>query len=224
MRVVRGRAGDPDEDRQLTDQLVAWVTESGDGLLRVWQPHRQVAFGRRDTNRSGYEQARRIVADRDIHAVERGVGGHAVFFTGTTLAFLRAQPVDDLRSGITERYEAVSEELQDALAALGVEAQHGEPDSAFCPGTHSLSATGKLVGLAQRVRRDVAVIGGILVVADHEEIGTVLDPIYDAVGVPFDPATTGSIARAGGNSDPAAVRRELERALVVGEPTVECVK
>lgn len=224
MRVVRGRAGAPAADREVTDRLISAVGETGEPVLRVWQPPRQVAFGRRDTHRDGYEAAREHLTECGIPYVERTTGGHAVFFSGTTVSFLRATPVEDSRSSITDRYEATIEAVKGALSGLGVETSEGEPDGAFCPGTHSLSADGKIVGLAQRIRRETAVISGIVVVQDHEEISEVLDPVYQALEIPFERAATGSIARAGGESDPERLCRELERALSAGEATVERVR
>jgi len=223
MRVLRGCAETPETDREVTDRLVSTVGESDEPALRVWQPPRQVAFGRRDTLREGYDVACQHLSERGIPHVERTTGGHAVFFSGTTVSFLRATPVEDGRSSITDRYETTIETVQGALSGLGVEASEGEPDGAFCPGTHSLSADGKIVGLAQRVRRDTAVISGIVVVQDHEEINEVLDPVYRALEIPFERTATGSIAKAGGESDPERVCRELERALSVGEVSVERV-
>lgn len=223
MRVVRGRADSPTADRAVTDQLVSAVGETGQPVLRVWQPPRQVAFGRRDAHREGYNRARQILSERGVSHVERATGGHAVFFSGTTVSFLRAMPVEDGRSSITDRYETVTREVQSALSSLGVETSEGEPDGAFCPGTHSLSADGKIVGLAQRIRRDTAVVSGIVVVQDHEEISEVLDPVYQALGIPFERTATGSLVRAGGESNPERVCRELKRALSVDEPSVERV-
>lgn len=223
MRLVRGRADTPAADRGVTDRLVSAVGETGQPILRVWQPPRQVAFGRRDAHREGYDGARQHLAERDIPYVERATGGHAVFFSGTTVSFLRATPVEDGRSSITDRYETTIEAVKGALSRLGVETSEGEPEAAFCSGTHSLSAEGKIVGLAQRVRRDTAVISGIVVVRDHEEINEVLDPIYQALEIPFERTATGSIARAGGESDPERVCREFERALSVGEANIERV-
>jgi octanoyl-[GcvH]:protein N-octanoyltransferase len=219
MRIVRGRGPTPERDRELTRSHVDAVAETGEGTLRVWHPHRQVAFGRRDTNRDGYERARRIAAESGFETIERAVGGHAVCYTGETVSFVRATPVDDPRSGITERYERTSRTVQSALSDLGVPAREGEPDGAFCPGTHSLSHEGKIAGLAQRVRRDVAVVGGIVVVRDHGAIDDTIAEIYDALGIPFERGSTGSIARAGGDADPEGVRRRLETALSRGAET-----
>jgi hypothetical protein len=37
--------------------------------------------------------------------------------------------------------------------------------------------------------------------------------VYDALGYPFDPASVGSVAAAGGPSDPEPVRAAVEREL-----------
>lgn len=219
MLIVRGRGPTARRDRELTREYVETVGETGEGFLRVWRPPRQVVFGRRDANREGYERAREIASERGFTPVERAVGGHAVCYTGHTVSFVRATPVDDLRSGITDRYDRTVRELRSALSALGVEADRGEPDGAFCPGTHSLSADGKIAGLAQRVRRDAAVVGGIVVVRDHEEISEVLAPIYDALDISFERNSTGSVARAGGDADPEAVLRRIEGELSAGRET-----
>ncbi len=205
MHVLRGRATDLSADREATRRFVEQTGTTGEPGVRVWQPPRNVAFGRRDANLDGYEQARQIATRRRYPVAERDVGGHAVAFTGQTVAFALAEPVENSRSGITERYDRVTGLVKSTLADLGVDAEEGEPERSFCPGTHSLSADGKIVGLAQRVRSDVAVTSGIVVVRDHEEIANVLDPIYDALDVPFERGSVGSIARAGGETAPEAV-------------------
>ena len=209
VQVYRGRAPTLAADREATQSFVERAGERGEPGVRVWQPQPHVAFGRRDANREGYERARESATRSGYEAVERSVGGHAVAFTGTTVAFALAEPVEDVRSGIHERYDRVTGLVEAALGALGVDAARGEPDGSFCPGSHSLSADGKIVGLAQRVRTDVAVTSGVVVVRDHREIAAVLDPIYDALDVAFDPDSVGSIARAGGESNPEEVVETL---------------
>jgi len=164
MRLLRGRAGDHERDHQRTRELVDRVGGDAVPALRVWRPHRQVAFGRRDRRRAGYERAREAATEREYAVLEREVGGRAVAYTGNTVAFALAEP-------------------------------------SFCPGAHSLQATGKLVGIAQRVRQDVALTAGVVVVRDHAAIAAVLDPVYDALGLPFDPDSVGSVVRAGGDGE-----------------------
>jgi len=224
MRVFRGRVEAREDpvaaDRAATDAMVERAVETGESALRVWTPHRQVAFGRRDARTEGYDRARAAARRQGYPPVEREVGGRAVAYTGSTVAFARAHPDAD-RTAIQARYEDATARLQEALVGLGVEAREGEPDGAFCPGTHSLQAEGKVAGLAQRVGREVSVTAGIVVVRDHKAIADVLEPVYGALDVPFDAGAVGSVARAGGDGDPGAVRRALEAAFAGPDPHVE---
>ncbi|RQG91800.1 lipoyl protein ligase domain-containing protein [Natrarchaeobius chitinivorans] len=224
MLVFRGRAATIEADRAASERLRS-VAAGGEPAVRVWIPHRQVAFGRRDANRDGYGRAREAARTRSFPPVQRDVGGRAVAYDGeTTIAFARAEPVEDLRQGTADRYERTTAAVECALSSVGCETERGEPDGAFCPGTHSLSipdsspdrpSSRKVVGIAQRVRRDAAMTAGIAVVDAREEIVDVLEAVYDALEVPFDPDAVGAIA-AGGDDvvDPEAVRSSLERALV----------
>jgi octanoyl-[GcvH]:protein N-octanoyltransferase len=226
MRVFRGRGDDPAADREATAAVVEQVAATGEPALRVWTPHRQIAFGRRDVRSDGYGRAAAAARDRGFDPVERSVGGRAVAYTGSTVAFARAEPIDDVRSGMQDRYDAATAAVRTALRGLGVPAEEGEPDDAFCPGQHSLQAAGKVAGIAQRVRTDAALVGGVVVVADHAEIADVLEPVYDALDVPFDPDAVGSVARSGGTDDPDTVVEALTDALVgdrepVDEPLPE---
>ncbi len=216
MHVVRGSVSAADHDRQVAGELVALVERTGRPAIRAWTPPRQVAFGRRDASADGYARARQMAADRGYDPVERRVGGRAVAYTGETLAFVHAVPTDGVRTGIRDRYEAATATLESALAATGADVRRGEPADAFCPGDHSLQADGKVAGIAQRVQRDVAVVGGCVVVAagDERDIAGILDPVYGVLDVSFDPSTVGSVERAGGPGDPDAVDAAVERAFV----------
>ncbi|PSP95091.1 lipoate--protein ligase [Halobacteriales archaeon QS_4_62_28] len=205
MRVLYGRCANIDTDYERTRAMTNTVEEREETALRVWRPHRQIAFGRRDARSDSYGRAREAARERGYAVREREVGGRAVAYTGRTVAVAVATPVEDARGAIQARYDDASDRLRDALARLGVDATTGEPPDAFCPGTHSLQSGGKIVGIAQRVHRHVAVVAAIVLITDHDAIQRVLDPVYDALGVPFDPDSVGSVARAGGTTDPEAV-------------------
>jgi lipoate-protein ligase A len=200
--------------------MLSRTGETAEPAVRVWVPHRQVAFGRRDVAESGYSRARAVARKRGFEPVERRVGGRAVAYTESTLAFARAMPVGDARTGLAERYEATAERVRRALASVGVAARAGEPPGSFCPGSHSLRAAGKLVGIAQRVRTDAALVAGCVVVADRTALADVLAAVYDALDRPFDPESVGSVAAAGGPVEPERVRAALERELVGDAATV----
>ncbi|MFW6321385.1 MAG: lipoyl protein ligase domain-containing protein [Halohasta sp.] len=233
VRVYRGRRVDPAADQAITADLLTETAETGIPSIRVWQPHRQVAFGRRDSNTEGYDAAKAAAADRDYHAIERRVGGRAVAYTGRTLAVASAVPIEDVRRGMCDRYGELSDTLVDVLSTLGAEVTRGEAAEAYCAGSHSVSAVGatgepteKLAGVAQRVQSGAALVAASLTVAeaDIEAVRSVLGPVYRALDVPFDPSTVGSVSTAGGPKDPAVVRQALEDALVDGrERTVVTV-
>ncbi|MFB6126102.1 MAG: biotin/lipoate A/B protein ligase family protein [Halolamina sp.] len=214
MRLVRGRAADSDADRDLTRRLLAETAKRGEPALRAWTPHRQVAFGRRDAREDGYDRAVAAAEDRGFPAVERSVGGRAVVYTGRTLAFAWCRPTDDARTGLDDRYETGVDVVVDALDAVGVDARPGEPPRSFCPGDYSVrTPSGKVAGIAQRVTDGAALVAGCVVVADDEAVAAVLDPVYDALGVPFDPESVGGVA-AGGPADPTVLARALETAVL----------
>jgi lipoate-protein ligase A len=216
MRLVRGRADSPAEDRAATATLLARAGDASEEAFRAWTPHRQVAFGRRDTHESGYPAACEAARERDYAVFERSVGGRAVAYTGTTVAFAHAVPLEDPRRGLTERYEAGVDGVVVALHDLGVDAERGEPSASFCPGDHSVRAVGggKLAGIAQRIGSDAAVVAGCVLVDDRSELVAVLAEVYAALELPFDPASVATVADVGGPADPDRVCRALERAFV----------
>ncbi|WP_423743397.1 lipoate--protein ligase family protein (plasmid) [Haladaptatus sp. SPP-AMP-3] len=214
MRVLRGRAETRNDDRQVTAAMLTETANSGEAAVRVWTPHRQIAFGRRDTRAEKYDVAKSVARSCDFEPLERSVGGRAVAYTGTTVAFATTVPLEDMRTGMEERYAETTETLQRAFWRLGVPAQRGEPSRSFCPGDYSLQWKGKIAGIAQRVRTGAALVSGVVVVDDHEEIAAVLDPIYAALDVPFNPDSVGSVAKAGGDGDPKVVAETIEAMLV----------
>ena len=220
MKLVRGRKQTIEADRDLSRRL---LDAAGDGetAVRVWIPHRQLAFGRRDRRESGYEQARVAAREHRLPPIERDVGGRAVAYDGeTTIAFARTEPIADFRAGTDDRYERTTAAIERTLMAFGVDVERGEPADTFCPGTHSLSAidaTGrrqKLVGIAQRVQRGAALTAGILLVANRSELASGLDAVYGALGVSLDRSTVGSVHAAGGPATPDRLQRAIETALV----------
>lgn len=216
MRVVRGSLPDVDRDRRVTRRASDLVASDGAPVLRVWSPPRQVTFGRRDAAVEGYGRACERAREHGYEPVERSAGGRAVAHTGSTVAFAHVVPTGERRGGIQSRYGDATERLLGALRSIGAEIRRGEPDASFCPGTHSLRNGGKVAGLAQRVSDRTAVVGGYLVVTEDDAavVARVLAPVYEALGVPFDTATVGSVEGAGGADDVDAVIAAIEGAFV----------
>ncbi|WP_245202780.1 lipoyl protein ligase domain-containing protein [Halorubrum alkaliphilum] len=233
MRVLRGGRERPSADREATANLLESAADGTAGV-RVWVPPRQIAFGRRDTRASGYPDATAIAENAGFTPIERDVGGRAVPYTGDTLAFATAVPRtnDDERTGlddgsvginggsvgIDDRYAWATGIVRTVLVDLGGDIEPGEPPASFCPGDHSIrvAAGGKLSGIAQRVRADAALVAGCLVVtrSDASELASIASPVYDALGVPFDPDSVGSVEAAGGSADHRTVARAVETAFV----------
>lgn len=222
MRLVRGSLADTAADRDLTRELVRVTETTGAPSIRVWTPPRQIAFGRRDTTADGYQTARRIAAEHGYEPIERSAGGRAVAHTGSTVAFAFVSPIESNRSGIESRYNDAISRLTGALEAVGATVGRGEPEASFCAGAHSLRHEGKIAGLAQRVRAESALVGGYVIVrsTDETEVSTVLDPIYAALGAPFDPGSVGSVEGANGTADVDAVIDAIETAFADNDDPV----
>lgn len=219
MRLVRGRAATATADRVATAAMLTRTGATGEEAFRAWTPHRQIAFGRRDTHATDYDVACQAARERDYAVFERSVGGRAVAYTGSTVAFAHAIPLDDPRRGLTERYEAGVDGVLVALRDLGVDADRGEPADSFCPGEHSVRLVdgGKVSGIAQRVQSAAALVAGCVLVDGRDDLVDVLTPVYEALDVPFDPTSVGTLADTGGPNDPELVCRALERAFLGDE-------
>ncbi|MFP6639017.1 MAG: hypothetical protein VCC04_02140, partial [Myxococcota bacterium] len=65
----------------------------------------------------------------------------------------------------------------------------------YCPGDYSVNADGriKLMGVGQRVIQGAAHLGGVIVVRESDRTREVLTPIYEALGLDWDPSTVGAV-------------------------------
>lgn len=164
--------------------------------IRVHPTSRMVAFGRRDTHEPGYLAAAGISRHHDYAPVERLAGGRAAVFHESTLGISVVTAEDDSTVGIRDRFQAIAEATVDAFGLLGVTAGVGEVPGEYCPGEFSVNARAstKLAGFGQRLIKGAAHVGGVVVVDGAGEINDVLVPVYAALGLDFDPRTTGSVA------------------------------
>ncbi|MDQ3102419.1 MAG: hypothetical protein M3Q53_01095, partial [Actinomycetota bacterium] len=118
-------------------------------------------------------------------------------------SFSRATRESGAMAGTAARFAAMAETISAALAALGVDARVGEVPGEYCPGEYSISSRGavKLAGIGQRVITGGAHVGGVIVVRGAGRIRDVLEPVYDALELDWNPATTGSVAAEIGEQD-----------------------
>ncbi len=220
--VVEPAVADPVLDTALSRALLERVA-AGDlaDTLRISRPGPAVAFGRRDAVATGYAEAVAAARGGGYEAVERLAGGRASVFHEQTLHFGLAVHDADARAGVTRRFEQAAEALARAFGRLGVDARVGEVPGEYCPGEHSVNARGatKLAGLGQRVIRDGAYVGGVVVIDGAERIRTALAPVYAALGLDWAPATTGALAdeAPGAGWDETCAAIEAEYAATAGE-------
>ncbi|WP_049761154.1 lipoyl protein ligase domain-containing protein [Rubrobacter xylanophilus] len=165
---------------------------------------RHVGVTRRDTRREGFAAAVREAEGMGYPVLVRGAGGGAIAAGPGTFGFsiVRPRGGESARGGFRERYEEAAALALGAFRRLGVRAEVGEVRDEFCPGDHSIRVGGweegmKLCGIAQRVTRRAASVGGIVLVCGEEELARVLERVYAAMGLPFRPGSVGSLRRAG---------------------------
>jgi len=170
-----------------------------DSSLRLHRPGSIVAFGRQDVVTDGYSSAVAAARAHGYAPVERLAGGRAAVFHQGTLAFSVAVPVDDPRAGIMDRFQLVAGIMKDAFRSLGADARVGEVPGEYCPGSYSVNVGGdrKVMGVGQRIVSRAAHIGGVVVVEGGDRIAEVLIPVYEALGLDWDPSTSGDLSSTG---------------------------
>jgi lipoate-protein ligase A len=164
--------------------------------LRLARPGRMVAFGKQDSIADGYEDAARAARAQGFEAILRLAGGRAAVFHEDTVELAHALPGEDLRTGVHHRFREAADRIAAALRALGADARVGEVPGEYCPGGYSVNARGqaKLAGVGQRLIRGGAHLGAVVVAAGAELVRDPLVPVYSALALDWDPATTGSVA------------------------------
>jgi octanoyl-[GcvH]:protein N-octanoyltransferase len=164
--------------------------------FRLARPGAMVAFGKLDLASPGFPGAAHAARAGGFEAVRRLAGGRAAVFHEHTIAFAWAGRAQDTWSGTHERFRNVAGIVERALRRLGVDARVGEVPREYCPGDYSINARGrtKLAGIGQRLVKGAWHIGGVIVVSEGERVRDVLIPVYEALGLDWDPATAGAVA------------------------------
>jgi octanoyl-[GcvH]:protein N-octanoyltransferase len=180
--------------------------------LRLHRPGAVVAFGLQDRLAPGYRRAVEAARARGFGSVQRLAGGRAAVFHDQTISFSWAIPDPSPKERLESRFEHVAEIMADAFRDLGVDARVGEVPGEYCPGAHSVNAGGKrkLMGVGQRLIAGAAHVGGVVVVGGSDRVREVLVPVYEALGLLWDPATAGSLA----DEDPGITWEDAVEAIV----------
>jgi lipoate-protein ligase A len=163
--------------------------------MRITRPPAMVAFGRQDVASARYRDAVEAARSTGFAPIERLAGGRAAVFHESTLAIAHARPDGEPQAHIYPRFEESSEWLRAALARLGVDARVGEVPGEYCPGGYSVNARGakKLAGIGQKLIKGAGHLGGVLVVAESARVRGALVPVYQALGLEWNPSTAGSV-------------------------------
>jgi len=181
--------------------------------IRIHRPGNEVAFGRQDVASPGYEAAAEAAGAAGFAAVERLAGGRAAVFHQGTIAIARAYSDPQPPKRTYARFEEMAGLIADTLRGLGVDARVGQVPGEYCPGAYSVNARGKskLAGIGQRMIRGGAHMGGVVIASGGRDIARVLEPVYRALELDWDPATSGSVSEELGREvDPG----EIEEALI----------
>ena len=181
--------------------------------IRIHRPGREVAFGRQDVASPAYAAAAEAARAAGFAAVERLAGGRAAVFHEGTIAIARAYSDPQPPKRTYARFEEMAEVITGAIRGLGVDARAGEVPGEYCPGAYSVNARGatKLAGIGQRMISGGAHMGGVVVASGGDEVARVLIPVYEALELRWDPATSGSVADELGREVDAG---EVEEALI----------
>jgi lipoate-protein ligase A len=166
---------------------------------------RHVGVTRRDTFRPGFADAVRASRREGYPVLVRSSGGGATAAHYGTFGFSITRPATDgeARRGIRERYDEAAALVLGAFSRLGVRAVAvGEVRDEFCPGDHSIRVGSweegaKIVGIAQRITRRAASVGGIVLCEGEDELARILERVYAAMRLPLRKESVGSLRRAG---------------------------
>lgn len=165
-------------------------------VLRSYRPGATVAFGRRDGFLAGFPEAVAAARRHGFAPVVRGAGGRAAAYDEGCVIFDEVMPAGESIGGIRKRFAEDARRQADALRRLGIDARVGEVPGEYCPGEFSVNARGrvKLIGAAERIVRGAWLHSSVVVVESATAIREVLVDVYAALGLGWDPETTGAVA------------------------------
>lgn len=198
LHVVHGQlSGSGPMDTAVSRAILQRVTNAEiPETLQLGTPHKVVAFGKHDTLSDGFVDAATIAVDHGYDPTIRIAGGRAVTFSPSIVRFAWTLPVAEPARSMHARFKTLANAVVRTLASFGVDAAIGEVPNEYCAGQYSAHVLGKrkVMGVGQRLTRTAAQVGGMIVLSHPDEVNEVLVPVYEALGVPMDPAATGSVA------------------------------
>jgi lipoate-protein ligase A len=180
--------------------------------LRCYRPPPTVAFGRRDTFLEGFAAAAEAARGHGFAPVIRAPGGRAAAYDEGCLVLDEIIPAQDALTAIQDRFAREAERHAQALRRLGVDARVGEVPGEYCPGQFTVNARGivKLIGSAQRIVPGGWLLSIVVVVERSAPLRSVLESVYRALELDWDPTTVGAVAE----EAPGVSIDDVERALL----------
>ena len=181
--------------QQAVLEEVAAETRGPTALL--WTSSRYVGATHPETRLPGFGEAARLAEEAGFPVLVRNSGGGAVAANEGSISFSLTLPIEDLRHGLYERYTEGASLIVAALGRLGVEAEAGEVEGEFCPGSYSVRTGGysgtKVAGLAQRVTRRAARMEALVLVTKTAELSGILERFYKTLDLPFRPESVADL-------------------------------
>jgi octanoyl-[GcvH]:protein N-octanoyltransferase len=198
VELLEGRLGrEPVLEVALAPVLLESVARGERGpVLRCYRPPRTVAFGRRDAFLAGFASAAGAARKHDFAPVIRAPGGRAAAYDEGCVVLDEIMPAEDSLTGIQDRFAREAERQAQALRGLGIDARVGEVPGEYCPGAFTVNAGGrkKLIGAAQRAVPGGWLLSTVVVIDSAARVRGVLESVYDALELHWDPATVGAVA------------------------------
>lgn len=205
--LVRASLADPVLDFALSHALLEAVA-AGElpAVVRVARAPRALALSKLDLHAPRAEAAARIAVAAGFRPVVRLAGGRATALSEGVVELAVAVPDPDPRRRLHARFAEHAELIAAALRSLGVDAVRRELAGEWCPGAYSVAAGQrvKLAGLGQRIVSGAAYVGAVIVAEGAAALRDLLAPVYRVLGLPFDPATVGSVADELGSGEETA--------------------
>lgn len=169
-------------------------------LLRIYRPEPTVVFGQRDTRLPGYQEARRRAEELGYTRLVRRAGGRAAAYHPGALVVDHIEPDPDPIKESQLRFTRLGGLLEQALAHAGVPVRMGPIPGEYCYGEHSVHGINpqaadtriKLVGTAQRQISSGWLFSSVILAEGGAQVRRVLTPIYEALGIGWDPLTAGA--------------------------------
>lgn len=202
-----------DIDHTLTLMRAMQVDENPGPILRVYAPRPTVAFSRRESLMPSFAAAQEAAGNNGFAPVIRLAGGRAVAYDESCLVIDLITPS---HQGVSNEivFSVVSECVRQVLVDVGVDARVGAVRREYCSGPHSVNARGevKLVGIAQRSSRGARLVTASLALGPADALRRVVDDVYTAMSLDWDPHTFGTLAGEGVQGSP----KELASAVMTG--------